>query len=185
MQRSGQLKTKAALDHETKDSYTVTVTATDPSGESDEITVTITVIDVNEAPEVTVTPTVYFAENDSGPIATYTATDPDDNPVTWSLLGADAEDFSISEGVLTFKSPPNYEDPADADTDNVYPVTVKASDGTNTVTLGVTVTVTNVDEAGTVTISPEQPRVGTALTATLTDPDNGVTGDDVAVGEVQ
>ena len=176
VQGAGQLKTKAALDHETKDSYTVTVTATDPSGESDEITVTITVTDVNEAPEVTVTPTVYFAENDSGPIATYTATDPDDNPVTWSLLGADAEDFSISEGVLTFKSPPNYEDPADADTDNVYPVTVKASDGTNTVTLGVTVTVTNVDEAGTVTISPEQPRVGTALTATLTDPDGDVSG---------
>ena len=177
MQGSGQLKTKAALDHETKASYTVTVTATDPSGESDEITVTITVIDVNEAPEVTVTPTVYFAENDSGPIATYTATDPDDNPVTWSLLGADAEDFSIREGVLTFKSPPNYEDPGDADTDNVYPVTVKASDGTNTVTLGVTVTVTNVDEAGTLTISPEQPRVDASLTATLTDPDNGVTGE--------
>ena len=177
VQGAGQLKTKAALDHETKDSYTVTVTATDPSGESDEITVTITVIDVNEAPEVTVTPTVYFAENDSGPIATYTATDPDDNPVTWSLLGVDAEDFSISGGVLTFKSPPNYENPADADTDNVYPVTVKASDGTNTVTLGVTVTVTNVDEAGTVTLSPAQPQAGTALTATLDDPDGSISGE--------
>ncbi len=177
VQGSGQLKTKVALDHETKDSYTVTVTATDPSGESDEITVTITVIDVNEAPEVTVTPTVYFAENDSGPIATYTATDPDDNPVTWSLLGADVEDFSISEGVLTFKSPPNYENPADADTDNVYPVTVKASDGTNTVTLGVTVTVTNVEEAGTVTLSPAQPQAGTALTATLDDPDGSISGE--------
>ena len=34
------MQTKAPLDHETKDTYTVTVTATDPSGESDTISVT-------------------------------------------------------------------------------------------------------------------------------------------------
>ena len=38
---TGWLKTKAALDYETKSSYSVTVTATDPSGASDTITVTI------------------------------------------------------------------------------------------------------------------------------------------------
>ena len=46
---SGQLKTKAALDYETKTSYTVTVTASD-TALSDTITVTINVIDVNETP---------------------------------------------------------------------------------------------------------------------------------------
>ena len=48
--------------------------------------------------------------------------------------------------MLTFGSPPDYENPADADQDNVYKVTVKASDGTNEDTLDVTVTVTDVDE---------------------------------------
>ena len=47
-----QLKTKVALDHETKDEYTVTVTATDPSGATDRITVTIMVTDVDEGPAI-------------------------------------------------------------------------------------------------------------------------------------
>ena len=46
VETSGQLQTKAALDHETKSSYTVTVIATDPSSGSDTITVTITVTDM-------------------------------------------------------------------------------------------------------------------------------------------
>ena len=40
------------IDHETQDSYTVTVTATDPSGASDSITLTIEVVNVDEAPVV-------------------------------------------------------------------------------------------------------------------------------------
>ena len=40
----------------------------------------------------------------------------------------------------------------------------------------VTITVTNVDEAGMVRLSSVQPQVGTALTATLSDLDGGVTG---------
>ena len=45
---TAQLSTKAALDTETKDTYTVTVTATDPSGLQATITVTIKVTDVDE-----------------------------------------------------------------------------------------------------------------------------------------
>ena len=48
---TGQLMTRAALDHETKPSYTVTVTATDGDGATDTITVTITVTDVDEPVE--------------------------------------------------------------------------------------------------------------------------------------
>jgi hypothetical protein len=43
---TGQLKTKGPLDYERRSSFTVTVTATDPSGASDTITVTIMVTDV-------------------------------------------------------------------------------------------------------------------------------------------
>ena len=47
--KTGQLKTKGALDYEGKASYTVTVTASDGALSAD-IEVTITVTDVNEAP---------------------------------------------------------------------------------------------------------------------------------------
>ena len=53
---TGQLKTKAALNHETKSSYSVRITADDSSGASnniDTITVTIRVVDVDEPPVIT------------------------------------------------------------------------------------------------------------------------------------
>ena len=46
---TAQLSTKVALDAETKDTYTVTVTATDPSGETATAMVTIKVIEVDSA----------------------------------------------------------------------------------------------------------------------------------------
>ena len=45
---TGQLSTSAALDYETKDTYSVVVKATDPAGESATIEVTINVTDVVE-----------------------------------------------------------------------------------------------------------------------------------------
>ena len=156
VQATGQLLTKVALDFEAKDTYTVTVTATDPSGLFDTTTVTITVIDVNEAPSVTVTPTVYFVENGTGEVATYMAADPENATLTWKVTGVDSNAFSIDGGVLTFKTPPDYENPTDADTNNVYMVTVEASDGPNTDDLAVTITVTDVDEPP---LAPGQPVV--------------------------
>ena len=61
---SGQLQTKGALDHEANPSYTVTVTATDPSNETGTINVTITVTDVEEQPPAPGTPTVEAATTD-------------------------------------------------------------------------------------------------------------------------
>ena len=48
---TGQLRTSAALDHEFRSSYEVTVNVSDNNGGSDSISVTINVTDVNEAPE--------------------------------------------------------------------------------------------------------------------------------------
>ena len=150
------------------------------------IDVTIMVTQVNEPPVISVgglavtgQSAIDYAENGTGMVATYSAAGPDAARATWSLEGDDAGDFSISTaGVLTFRTTPNYEAPADAGTDNVYQVTVQANDGTNTATKAVTVTVTDVDEDGAVSLSATQPAVGEALTATLTDPDSpsGVTG---------
>ena len=48
----GVIRTKGSLDFEPKRSYTVTVTATDPGGETDTVTVTINVVDVPEIEQV-------------------------------------------------------------------------------------------------------------------------------------
>ena len=70
---------------------------------------------------------------------------------------------------------PDYEKPGDADKDNVYEVTVEATDGvSNTGTKNVKITVTNVKEDGTVSMSQLQPRVGVAITASVTDLDGDV-----------
>ena len=180
---TGQLMTKDALDSETKASYMVVVTATDGSGANDTQMVTITVTDVDEQPVVAGEATSDYPEKGEAAVAAYTGTDPEGVTVTWSLSGDDAEDFEISEdGMLTFKESPNFEAPADMDTNNVYMVTVEASDGTtDNVMQAVTVTVTNVDEPGMVTLwagadaLTMAPQVGETITGAVMDPDGGET----------
>ena len=60
---SGQLQTSAALDFETKSSYSVTVSVSDGNGGSDSIGVTITVTDVNEQPGRPAAPSVGATAN--------------------------------------------------------------------------------------------------------------------------
>ena len=72
--------------------------------------------------------------------------DPEGAEIVWTLGGDDAALFSIEGGVLAFVAAPDYENPADANMDNTYMVTVEAGDGTNMDTQDVTVTVTNVDD---------------------------------------
>ena len=92
--------------------------------------------------------------------------------------GDDSDDFSISTtGELTFSSPPNFESPDDTGTDNVYQVTVEASDGTDTGSLAMTITVTNEDEPGSLALPFEQPEVGIELDALLADLDGTVSGE--------
>ena len=121
---------------------------------------------------------VSYAENRTDAVAEYTLAGPMKDTARWALEGADAGNFMISSaGVLTFRTTPNYESPADADKDNTYMVTLRANDGTYTDTHEVTVTVTNVEEPGTVTLSAAQPVVGVELTASVEDPDGMVTGE--------
>lgn len=75
-------------------------------------------------------------------------------PVTYSIFaGADADAFAIdpNTGVLTFENAPDFDAPADAGANNVYDVVVMASDGSGTDTQAIAVTVTNIDEAPTIT----------------------------------
>ena len=93
---------------------------------------------------------------------------------TWTLGGDDDGAFSISSsGELTFARVPDYENPADADADRVYMVTVKAGDGTYMDTHEVTVTVTNAEETGTATLLSDMLIVGDAVTASCDRPGRG------------
>ena len=171
----GQIEVGASakLDYETKPTYMVTLTATDSFGASSSIAVTIMVNDVDEAPDVSGDEEAEYAENGTGAVATYTATDPEGASVSWSLGTADGQSdlFDISEGgVLTFKDSPDFETPP-----TEYMVTIMATDETNKVaTEVVTVKVTNVDEAGTVTLSALRPQSSIPFTAMLSDKDGGV-----------
>ena len=176
---NGQIKTKVKLDFETKDTHMVMLTASDPSGATDRITVTVTVTDENDNAVIAGSTAVDYDENGTDPVTTFSATDQDGDDIVWSLDGTDKGDFTIDGGVLAFKSAPNYEDPKSdsigtrADK-NVYNVKVQATGGSH----AVVVTVGNVDEDGSVgftDLGQVQPQVGRSLEATLGDPDGGET----------
>ncbi len=176
---NGQIQTKPGVtyDHESKSNYSVTVKADDNNGGTATIDVTVTVTNIDEPPEFSAeTASRTIAENTEAGVAIgdpVTATDPDtgDTPA-YTLDGTDANFFDIdgSTGQLRTQAALDHE------TKSGYTVTVTASDGALTATVDVTVTVTNIDEAGTVTLSTNQPPARAEITAALTDPDEGVTG---------
>ena len=159
------------------------------------VTVDITVENVNESPRIIVGPTRDSqAENEDTntantdpdiPTLTYTAMDDDaSDAIRWTLEGADKDAFKVTPGTadltdgvtltatLAFKKSPNFEKPTDANMDNMYMVTVVATDKKKlTATRDVVITVKNVDDPGKITFSSEQPKVRIDFTATLTDED--------------
>ena len=136
----GVLSFVSAPDYETKSSYTATVTASDGTNTTTQaITVGVTNVNDND-PAFTSSATFSVAENQTA-IGTVTATDADSgDTVTFIVSGSELA--ITSGGVLSFVSAPDYE------TKTSYTATVTASDGTNTTTQGITVSVTNVRYRG-------------------------------------
>ena len=179
------------LDYEaSKNSYTIEFS--EGQANSDIIRVTILVMDVNEAPSMPMEarggihingpPSINrYNEMRTDMVATYSTTGGEAGAtVTWSLDGDDRADFRISNaGELTFRSIPDFEDPMDSNTDNIYSITVEVQDDTtpnpNVDTLFVTVTVGNVDEPGMLTVTSDRPAVDRMITAMLED-DDGIIG---------
>ena len=190
---AGVLAFAAAKDYEDPDdddsdgSYEVRVQVSDGT-DTDTADLVVTLANAIELTEITGPAAVSFAENGGGRVATFSASsDADRDGVQWTISGNDADHFTIDSppGALRFHidpvspnifaGPPDFEDPDDADTSNDYSITLLALVGSEiTSPFSVTVTVTDVDEAGELSLSDTTPSVGTALTLTLTDPD-GVT----------
>ena len=194
---TGQLRAKDALDYETRETYEVTVKVRDSvavdgtadMATDDEITVTITVTDVNEAPVFDASlPTTYSVAEKTPrgqPIGVFSATDPDTRTpdsvnLTYSLSGTDAAVFFLdpNTGELQTREPLDYE------SRHTYQVTVAVRDGKDVdgeedltetdAEIIVTIDVLNVDEAGMVALSSAIPQEKRALTATLSDLDGGL-----------
>ncbi len=123
-------------------------------------TITVNVTAQNDAPSVISGATASFAENATGTVYQATATDPEGGALSFSLGDADRALFNISStGAVSFRTAPNFEAPVDAGGNNVYNVTVIASDGALSSTAQpVAITVTNVNEA---------PSVASAATASV------------------
>ena len=172
---SGELTFSNAPDFEARsdDTYEVTVRARDEDTNIGELPVTVTVVDVDEAPKVMGPEAVTKAENSGRSVGSYTAADPENKAVTWTTLtGADARHFAFDNGALSFVSKPDFE----ARPDNTYEVTVRARDeGGKTGELRVTVTVRDVNEV------PEFPSTEDGMRSVPENTPNGRTfGDPVA-----
>ncbi|WP_149304988.1 cadherin domain-containing protein [Pareuzebyella sediminis] len=97
-----------------------------------------------------------YAENGTTDVADVDANDGDggssDAGITYALAsGGDNDLFAIdaSSGVLTFQSSPDYENPGDADTDNVYEITLIATDADGSTQQNIKVSVIDVNDAPT------------------------------------
>ena len=75
---------------------------------------------------------------------TVNASDPDNDNLTFSINGDDSDLLRISiEGIVTFANAPDFENPSDADSNNVYKITANVSDGSLSATANFEITVTN------------------------------------------
>ena len=196
---------------ETKDrdgKYVVVAMVTDPSNLDDTIVVVITAEDMNEDPVLSGRPELTINEIDSSDedaanpdfvgnsvppaeptptVNVYNVVDEDRRAATerWDLEGEDKDQFQLIGEVgrtLVFRNQPDYENPADADGDNVYKVTVVTFDGDGgRGEFDVCIAAMNINEEGKITLRDEddnelvQPYAQETITADLTDPDGGVT----------
>ena len=167
---------------EARSSYRVSVVGRDSGGLSDTVDVTVTITDVNERPNVSGSTTVSVPER-TKQVATYTGTDPDAGDaagLTWSLDSTHASLFELktitsqpTKRRVQFKSVPHFTRSIPSANTKVVAVVVKdSSDLSDRET--VTVTITDVDDPGLVTVTPSSPRVGQTVTAILTDSDGGI-----------
>ena len=122
----------------------VTITACGGGGGGGSDSYTAPVTPTNNAPTITNSTTNYSVVENQMSAFTITATDADGDTLSYTIGGTDASLFSVSSsGVVTFNTAPDYENPSDADTNNVYDLMASVSDGSLSDSKDFMVTVTN------------------------------------------
>ena len=167
--------------------YDLEITVSDAAANSTSFALEVTIADdVGKAPEFSVSSpaSVDFPENSTALAFDANATDPEADPITYTLGGTDAELFTIDSatGELSFKTAPDYETPLSSTGDNTYLLSLFATDPIgNQSQLDLSVAVTNLNDnqpsftnTNPDPISvPEATATSTILyTATATDADN-------------
>ena len=135
--------------------YEVTVRATSAGADIADLTLLVTVTNVNEAPVITTGAADTLAENSgvNAVVETLARTDVDaGETVVWSRVAGEGDDdnglFNIDTADLRLTADTDFETPICGD--NVCQVRVRATDaGGLTAELAMTITITNVDEAPT------------------------------------
>jgi Cadherin-like/Cadherin domain/Putative Ig domain len=139
---------EAPTDAGTNNIYNVDVTVSGAAATTSLQAVTVTITNTDEAPTLTsngggTSANINVIEGSTA-VTTALATDPDaGDTITYSISGTDAGDFTINPttGVLVFAATPNTGAPTDSNLDNIYNVIVTASDGNNSDSQTLSVTV--------------------------------------------
>ena len=153
---SATLSVATEDDEAVEDASTVTATVSSGTGYTVDGTsgsAEVVVVDDDAAPVVTTASPIEVVENATA-VATLAATDADTGGagLSWSIPegaagGADGAKFSLTAaGVLTFKAAKDFEVPDDADTDGDYEVTVRVTDGSNTMDAALVVRLEDTDD---------------------------------------
>ncbi len=114
--------------------YSVRVKATSDEGDSPWSAIRRTYTRANTAPVISGTGRLNVNENTTA-VGTYTATDAEGDGITWDIYSTDSDEFSFTSSgsslTLRFESAPDYENPTDANTNNIYVVRIRATDDGN------------------------------------------------------
>ena len=134
---------ESPTDNGLDNTYNFTVTVSDGSLSSSQ-SIAVAVGNVNEAPSFSIASAQSYVEN-SGATISVAANDPDaSSSLTYTLSGTDASKFTISSsGVLSFSSAPDYEAPSDSGSNNIFNVSVAVSDGVNSSSVALVISLTD------------------------------------------
>src|SRR6056300_954907 len=162
-QETNSLEVIQELDHESQASVELTVTFTSDNGDIQEVAFALDVTDVDEAVVLAVEPVNTISEaaisselianqvnvSETVPagtvVATFSATDPEGNALTYSLSGSGSDLMTVSEsGEITLTGGLDFE------ANSTLTVMLEISDGTNTTIEEIAINVINDDEPATI-----------------------------------